>query len=539
MAADSIKTAEHGLTPLAGTCRHIVRKITKVERKSIENKQVRGVSMRKKAKTASNRSYRSLKMAPLQNKEAKAKVTSPNNQVDPRVFTKLSEESFKTFCDDVSGMFGVNIQCNRQQVSVETSEGLKKHFKEPVAVHCVKAEGALEGTFYLVFDRDGLFTLAGVINMRPEEMILEDINFGSPEKAKETSNLVTEVGEALVGAWDRTFSKGFAGHSRFVQTDIFIGSPWGESGTTDVFGGKELMLIPYEMTVEPFPAFKCGAIFAKELFTGTSEAHPKQAAPVEQADGKKNAIKEDDSKESATALQNGGEEPKPQELNVKEAASAKTVAGKDTRDAEKIVSTTAETEDAKSVPISETIRKMVRSADASATQPTPSSPAEKPGIRIPEALSAICAKDLMQKEVLWCTANESMKEAFAKMQQHNAGYIMTGQSGVLEGIVSKSDLKGASSPYLRPEFSKWRRAADYATLQIKLKWIMSKPVRTIRPETPLTEIMENMRRFGIRGLPVVDHEGIVQGLVTVFDVFKALLTSGPDASTTNKADENR
>jgi CBS domain-containing protein len=50
--------------------------------------------------------------------------------------------------------------------------------------------------------------------------------------------------------------------------------------------------------------------------------------------------------------------------------------------------------------------------------------------------------------------------------------------------------------------------------------------------------MENMRRFGIRGLPVVDHEGIVQGLVTVFDVFKALLTSGPDAST-NKADENR
>ena len=52
---------------------------------------------------------------------------------------------------------------------------------------------------------------------------------------------------------------------------------------------------------------------------------------------------------------------------------------------------------------------------------------------------------------------------------------MIGADGVLEGLVSKSDLAGAASPYLRPEFAKWRWPLDDATLQIKVKWIMSRP----------------------------------------------------------------
>ena len=108
------------------------------------------------------------------------------------------------------------------------------------------------------------------------------------------------------------------------------------------------------------------------------------------------------------------------------------------------------------------------------------------------------------------------------MQQHDAGYMMIGQDGILQGIVSRSDLTGAVSPYLRPIFAKWRRPLDDATLQIKVRWIMSRPVRTIRPETPLTVIIENIRRFGGRCLPVVNKESDVEGLVTVFDILKVL-----------------
>jgi CBS domain-containing protein len=49
--------------------------------------------------------------------------------------------------------------------------------------------------------------------------------------------------------------------------------------------------------------------------------------------------------------------------------------------------------------------------------------------------------------------------------------------------------------------------------------------------------MENMCQFGVRCLPVVDHQNKVQGLVTVFDIFKALLKSGPNTSPEDKTPE--
>jgi len=139
--------------------------------------------------------------------------------------------------------------------------------------------------------------------------------------------------------------------------------------------------------------------------------------------------------------------------------------------------------------------------------------------------STICAKDIMQKDVTWAGPEESVQQALTKMQQHDSSYIIVGQDGALEGIVSKSDITGATSIYLRPIFAKWHGPGDDATLQIKLKWIMSRPVRTIRPDAPLAAIIDNMCRFGGRGLPVADEQGKVHGLVTVFDIFQTLLNT--------------
>jgi CBS-domain-containing membrane protein len=126
----------------------------------------------------------------------------------------------------------------------------------------------------------------------------------------------------------------------------------------------------------------------------------------------------------------------------------------------------------------------------------------------------------MQKNVVWGSDDDSVQQVLAKLQQHDTGYMMIGRDEILQGIVSKSDLTRAISLYLRPVFAKWRRPLDDATLNIKVKWIMSRPVQTISPETSLQVIMENIRQFGRRALPVVDKQGKVQGLVTVFDIFK-------------------
>jgi CBS-domain-containing membrane protein len=164
---------------------------------------------------------------------------------------------------------------------------------------------------------------------------------------------------------------------------------------------------------------------------------------------------------------------------------------------------------------------------------TVSTPAQNPPLT--DASAVILAKDIMQKNLLWGTPDDSIQQALTTMQQHDAVYMIIGRDGVLEGIVSKSDLTGAISPYLRPTFAKWRRPLDDATLQIKLKWIINKSVHTIRLETPLATIMENMCRSGRSVLAVTDQQSKAQGLVTVFDIFKTLLKGESNISTEAEA----
>jgi CBS domain-containing protein len=173
------------------------------------------------------------------------------------------------------------------------------------------------------------------------------------------------------------------------------------------------------------------------------------------------------------------------------------------------------------VSISETVSESIRKI----TQ----SPAILPGQGIDAVISAahtwcsILAQSIMRTSVVWADPEETIEQAFAKMQQHDIGYILVGRNGSLAGIVSKSDIRGAMSPYLQEMFARWRRPLDVATLQIRLKWVMSKPVYTVCPDTPIASFVQQMLSRKIRALPVADEKGSVVGIITVFEVFNAIL----------------
>lgn len=142
--------------------------------------------------------------------------------------------------------------------------------------------------------------------------------------------------------------------------------------------------------------------------------------------------------------------------------------------------------------------------------------------------SIISANDIMQTNVVWGNPDDSVEQTLLKMQQHDTSHVMIGQNGTLEAIVTKSDLTGAVSPYLRPQFSKWRRALDDVTLKIKVKWIMSRPVHTVNSEASLGVVIRNMYRLHVHALPVTDQNGKIIGLVTEADIFKTLLKPRTD-----------
>ena len=268
---------------------------------------------------------------------------------------------------------------------------------------------------------------------------------------------------------------------------------------------------------------------SKEKTETEPEAKPQteaEAAEEPKAEAGKKAKPEVEAKPEAEAVE---ETDKPE---------AKTEAEEKAETEEKTTAPDQSQESAKG-GVSETIQKMSQSPavlPGESGKPTMGTPqgGNPAHISVP---STICAKDVMQKDVAWAGPEESVQQALTKMQQHDSSYIIVGQDEALEGIVSKSDITGATSIYLRPIFAKWHGPGDDATLQIKLKWIMSRPVRTIRPEAPLAAIIENMCRFGGRGLPAADEQGKVQGLVTVFDIFRTLLNTSEDVSAVGKTAE--
>ena len=190
----------------------------------------------------------------------------------------------------------------------------------------------------------------------------------------------------------------------------------------------------------------------------------------------------------------------------------------------------SESEQDKAGPVSEAIQRMTRPRADVADK---AEPAETPAEQLPGTLPDVVAADIMQKDLVWASPDESIEQALAKLQEQKCDYVMVGVDGMLEGIVSETDLKEGISPYLRPEFAKWRRQMDEATLKIKIKWVMKEAVCMAAEQTGLAEIVENMCRLRRYAVCMVDQDGLAGGLITAFDVLKVLLNHNTNTSAEN------
>jgi len=463
---------------------------------------------------------------------------------------ELATEAFEAFCSDIVAMFGLKVECKQRDVSSMAVESLKERFRTPAAASTVKSDGAMQGILGLVVGKQGLFTLAGAVTM-PEQMtsllekcvgpqkVMDNINKGTIKEAEQVRDAISEACNLMVGSWDRIFRERVKGHGHFLQTEIFIGEPWDNLRQTTGSGeNEEFVCAIYEMKVGNYPAFDCAVVFPDAMLANINltlleeghaeeaEEEKEQAATGEQQDTTE-TVNEETAETSESSSEPSEQEPskdeqpdeeqkgQAEEEKVEQASEAK----QQTEDPDADISGDIDTE--QEINEIETEEEPVRQI--------------KQRKRISGKFSLKAnAEAIMDTDVFWCSPEDSVELALNKMRQHNIGYLMIGTDGVLEGIVSNSDISGAMSPYLRPVFEKWSRPLDSATLNIRLKWIMTRPVQTVRLEASLITITENMCRLGKRCLPVVDRAGKVQGLITVFDIFKVLQNTDPNISTVGK-----
>jgi CBS domain-containing protein len=258
------------------------------------------------------------------------------------------------------------------------------------------------------------------------------------------------------------------------------------------------------MTIDDYPPFKCGAFFPEQLFIPKPQEPPQSKSAGEEKPQEaviEEVIPETDIKtETPAAVEKPVEEKVPEQtIENQEQPIASEVKTEDVED---------EVCEPASGPVSETIKKMIELP-----------PETKEGLPVLK----MCAKDIMQRQVLFGSPEDSVQQALAKMQQAQTSYMLIGSNSTAEGIVSTYDLASAVSIYLKPAFTKWHRPEDDATLQIKVKWVMTKPVKTLKPETSIASVMETMCQTGLRCMPVSSANGKIEGLITVYDILRALL----------------
>ena len=112
------------------------------------------------------------------------------------------------------------------------------------------------------------------------------------------------------------------------------------------------------------------------------------------------------------------------------------------------------------------------------------------------------------------TAEETMpiEEVAKKMFENDVSSVMVvDPTGRLVGIVTEKDVVSAV-------------AIGKIGSNLPVARFMKENPITVTPDTPLDEVLEKMRRFNIRHLPVVDKDGKPIGMVSQRDLLDVVLT---------------
>jgi acetoin utilization protein AcuB len=129
-------------------------------------------------------------------------------------------------------------------------------------------------------------------------------------------------------------------------------------------------------------------------------------------------------------------------------------------------------------------------------------------------------REWMTQQVLITTPETTMSDAHQMMRQNDVRRLPVVKNGKLLGIISLGDVREAS-PSNATTLSIWE--LNYLWAQLTVSKVMSKNVYTVKPESSILDAAELMLEHKISGLPVVDDEDALVGIITESDIFRMLV----------------
>ncbi len=134
--------------------------------------------------------------------------------------------------------------------------------------------------------------------------------------------------------------------------------------------------------------------------------------------------------------------------------------------------------------------------------------------------AGMLVKDWMSKDPVTINDDTTMMKAIHLMKQNRFRRLPVLHEGRLAGIVSDRDLKEAS-----PSKATTLDVHElyYLLAELHVKDIMTRDPVTVTPEDTVERAAQLMLENTISGLPVVDDQGKVVGILTQSDVFRAFM----------------
>ena len=130
-------------------------------------------------------------------------------------------------------------------------------------------------------------------------------------------------------------------------------------------------------------------------------------------------------------------------------------------------------------------------------------------------------KDWMSTEVITVTPDITLPEAHQIMTNEEIRRLpVVDRDGQLVGIVTIGDVR-AAEPSPATSLSIWE--LNYLLSTLKIDKIMTRQPFTIAPEATIAEAARAMLEHRVSGLPVVDADFHVVGIITESDIFSMVV----------------
>jgi acetoin utilization protein AcuB len=130
-------------------------------------------------------------------------------------------------------------------------------------------------------------------------------------------------------------------------------------------------------------------------------------------------------------------------------------------------------------------------------------------------------KEWMSRSVVTIDDDESLNDAITLFQTRVISMLPVLKKGKLVGIITDGDVKKAA-PSDATTLDKFEMTSLIDSLSIKS--VMSQPVFTIQENYTVDEAAGIMLKKGISGMPVLDNQGEIKGIITKSDIFRCFVS---------------